>query len=291
MIDVNKIVSSLERNYILKLLEDGKRIDGRGLFEFREIKIETNFSPKAEGSADVFLGDTRVMCGVKYDIGKPYSDNPDQGVVTVMSEYVPIASPMFESGRPGEASIQLARVVDRGLRHTNCIDKKELCIEPNKAVYILFVDCYMMDYFGNLTDCAAIAAITALVSAKIPGAKWEDVNAKDPDAKDPDAKPEQFEAVWDGTIKPLTIHEIPLSITFGRVGDVIFVDPILSEELIMDGSIAFAVDEKKQITSIQKYGNATWTVEEIMEISQKAIEIADGLRKSLNLRQYTPKSS
>ena len=286
MIDVNKIVSSLERNYILKLLKEGKRIDGRGLFEFREIKITTNFSPKAEGSADVFLGDTRVMCGVKYDIGKPYSDNPDKGVVTVMSEYVPIASPMFESGPPREASIQLARVVDRGIRHTNCIDNKSLCIKPYKAVYILFVDCYMMDYFGNLTDAAAIAAIAALLSAKIPGAKWEDVNADNPDEKE-----EQYEAVWDGTIKPLTIHEIPLSITFGRVGDVIFVDPILSEELIMDGSIAFAVDEKKQITSIQKYGNATWTVDEIMEISQKAIEIADNLRKNLNLRQYTPKAS
>ena len=286
MIDVNKIVSSLERNYILKLLKEGKRIDGRGLFEFREIKITTNFSPKAEGSADVFLGDTRVMCGIKYDIGKPYSDNPDQGVVTVMSEYVPLASPMFESGPPREASIQLARVVDRGIRHTNCIDNKKLCIEPYKAVYILFVDCYMMDYFGNLTDAAAIAAIAALLSAKIPGAKWEDVNADNPDEKE-----EQYEAVWDGTIKPLTIHEIPLSITFGRVGDVIFVDPILSEELIMDGSIAFAVDEKKQITSIQKYGNATWTVDEIMKISQKAIEIADNLRKNLNLRQYTPKAS
>ena len=286
MIDVNQIVSSLEKDYILKLLRQGKRLDGRSLFEFREIKITTNFVPKAEGSADVFLGDTRVMCGIKYDVGKPYSDNPDQGVCTVMSEYVPLASPMFESGPPREDSIQLARVVDRGIRHTNCLDYEELCIEPGEAVYILFVDCYMMDYFGNLTDAAAIAAIAALISAKIPGAKWENVNAKNPDTKI-----EKYEAVWDGTMKPITIHEIPLSITFGRVDEVIFVDPNLSEELILDGAIAFAVDEKKQITSIQKYGNATWTVEEIMEISQKAIEIADGLRAKLNLRQYTPKSS
>ncbi|MHA2017118.1 MAG: exosome complex protein Rrp42, partial [Promethearchaeota archaeon] len=171
MIDVNQVVSSLERNYILKHLKDGKRIDGRGLFEFREIKIKTNFVPKAEGSADVFLGDTRVMCGIKYDIGKPFSDNPDKGVCTVMSEFVPIASPMFESGPPREDSIQLARVVDRGIRHTNCLDYDELCIEPGKFVYIIFVDCYMMDYFGNLTDAAAIAAIAALVSAKLPGAK------------------------------------------------------------------------------------------------------------------------
>lgn len=124
MMDINEVVSNLEKNYILKLLKQGKRIDGRGLFEYRDVKIKTGFIPKAEGSADVFLGDTRVMCGVKYDIGTPFSDNPDKGVCTVMSEYLPIASPMFEPGRPDEVAIQLARVVDRGIRHTNCIDYK-----------------------------------------------------------------------------------------------------------------------------------------------------------------------
>ncbi len=272
--DVTKVVSSLEKNYIAKLLKQGKRIDGRGLFEFREIKINADFVPKAEGSADVFLGDTRVMCGVKYDVGRPYGDNPDKGVCTVMSEYVPIASPMFEPGRPGEDSIQLARVVDRGIRHTDCLDYKALCIVPYEHVYVLFIDCYMMDYFGNLTDAAAIAAITALLSAKLPGAK---VNDK--------GQPE-----WDGTYNPIPIKEIPLSVTFGKIDGVIFVDPIISEELCLDGSIAFAVDEKKQVTSIQKYGSAVWSVEEIITLSKKAIEIGDDLRQKLNLRQYVPKS-
>ncbi len=272
MIEVNEVVSSLEKKYISKLLKQGKRIDGRNLFEFREVKVTTNFVPKAEGSADVFLGDTRVMCGIKYDVGKPFSDNPDKGVCTVMSEFVPIASPMFEAGRPGEDSIQLARVVDRGIRHTDCLDYKALCIVPNEHVYILFVDCYMMDYYGNLTDASAIAAIAALLSTNLPGAKVDD----------------NGQPIWDGHYNPLPIKEIPLSITFGKIGDVIFVDPNLSEELCLDGSIAFAVDEKKQITSIQKYGNARWTVEEILTTSKKAIEIADELRIKLNLRQFVP---
>ena len=272
--DVHKVVSTLEKKYVSKLLKQGKRIDGRGLFEFREIKITTNFVPKAEGSADVFLGDTRVMCGVKYDIGRPFGDNPDKGVCTVMSEFVPIASPMFEPGRPGEDSIQLARVVDRGIRHTDCLNYQKLCIVPKEHVYILFVDCYMMDYFGNLTDASAIAAIAALLSVNLPGAK---VNG--------DGEP-----VWDGTYNPLPIKEIPLSITFGKIDGVTFVDPIISEELCLDGSIAFAVDEKKQVTSIQKYGSAVWTVEEIITLSKKAIEIGDNLRQKLNLRQYVPKA-
>ncbi len=274
MIDISKVVSSLEKNYIRKLLKQGKRIDGRGLFEYREVTVTAGFVPKAEGSADVHIGDSRVMCGVKYDIGRPYSDNPDKGVCTVMSEFVPIASPMFEPGRPGEDAIQLARVVDRGIRHTNCLDYNELCVKVGEFVYILFIDCYMMDHFGNLTDTAAIAAIAALLNVNLPRAKI-----------DADGKLE-----WDGTYRPLNISEIPISITFGKIDDVIFVDPILAEEMVLDGSIAFAVDEKKQVTSIQKYKSATWSVEEIMETSAKAVEIADELRKKLNLRQYTPKA-
>ena len=80
MIDISKTVSSLEKDYIRKLLKQGKRIDGRGLFEYREVTVTAGFVPKAEGSADVHIGDSRVMCGVKYDIGRPYSDNPDKGV-------------------------------------------------------------------------------------------------------------------------------------------------------------------------------------------------------------------
>ena len=53
MADIEKIVSTVEKNYILKLLKQGQRMDGRGLFDFREIKIRTNFVPKAEGSAEV----------------------------------------------------------------------------------------------------------------------------------------------------------------------------------------------------------------------------------------------
>ncbi len=111
----SRVISSLERKRILRHLENDERIDGRGFWDYREVSIKTNISPKAEGSVDVHLGKTRVMTGVKYDVGTPYSDNPDEGVTTVMAELVPIASAMFESGRPGEDAIQLARVVDRGI--------------------------------------------------------------------------------------------------------------------------------------------------------------------------------
>jgi exosome complex component RRP42 len=271
MAEIERVVSSLERSYIVKLLKNGERIDGRKLFEFRDIKIRTNYIPKAEGSAEVFLGDTRVCSGVKYEIESPFSDNPDEGVCTVSSEFLPMASPLFESGPPSEDSIQLARVIDRGIRHSNCVDFKTLCVEVGKNVYTLFVDCYIMDYYGNLIDATAIAAVSALISTKLPGAKVE--NGK---------------VVWDGTIKPIKINEIPLSVSFGKIENIIFVDPSLAEELVLDGSMSFAVDESGNINSVQKFGEAVWTVDEIIECGKKAIQLAIELRQKLNLRQYTP---
>lgn len=272
MTEVDRIISTLEKNYIIKLLKQGQRLDNRKLMEYRPVRIINSFVPKAEGSADIYLGDTRVIAGVKYDIGQPFSDNPDEGVCTVASEFLPLASPMFESGPPGEESIQLARVVDRGIRHSNCLDYKSMCIIPNKSVYILFVDCYIMDHYGNLIDATAIAAIVALLSTKLPGAKVEN-----------------DQVIWDNTEKPLKVNEIPLSITFGKLENIIFADPALAEEFVMDGSISFAVDESGNICSVQKFGNAAWTVDEIVEASKKAIELANELRAKLNLRQYVPK--
>lgn len=273
MMDASDIVTVIERDYIADLLKKGKRIDGRGLFDIRKVEMKTDFIPKAEGSADVKLGDTRVICGIKYDVGEPYPDSPDQGVATCMTEFVPFASPMFETGPPSIEAIEVARVVDRGIRHGNCIDNKKLCIKSGKQVYIIFIDLYIMNYYGNLIDASAIAAIAALVSAKIPGAKYDD---------------EKETAVWDGKFQKLPLSELPVSITFGKINDTVFVDPSLPEDLCLDGRISYAIDESGNIASIQKSGIATWDQEEVIRYSKIAVEKANELRSKLNLRQYEP---
>lgn len=274
MMDASDIVTIIERDYISDLLKKGKRIDGRGLFDIRDVKIETDFIPKAEGSADIRLGSSRVICGIKYDVGTPYMDSPDEGVATCMTEFVPFASPMFETGPPSIEAIEVARVVDRGIRHGNCIDNKKLCIKKGEQVYIIFIDMYIMNYAGNLIDAGAIAAITALVSAKIPSAKFDE---------------EKGEAVWDGKWMKLPLNELPVSITFGKINDMVFVDPSLPEDLCLDGRISYAIDESGNIASIQKSGVATWDQEEVIRYSKIAVEKANELRSKLNLRQYEPK--
>ncbi|MFX1501601.1 MAG: exosome complex protein Rrp42 [Promethearchaeota archaeon] len=272
MMDVRRIISKIERDYIISNLKKGERIDDRGLWDYRKFQVKSDIIASAEGSADVSLGKTRIITGLKYEVGEPFPDLPNEGVCTVMAELLPIASPLFERGPPDEQSIELARVVDRGIRHADCVQTKKLCIKEGVSVYILFVDMYVMNYQGNLIDAGAVGALTSLLSSHIPEGIWNE---------------EKGEADWTGkylTGKDL-VNELPFAITYGKIEDIIFLDPNLPEELVSDGKISFSVTEK-EITSIQKSGAATYSIEEIKELGKKSLDIGKKLRKDLNLLQY-----
>ena len=106
------IVSRLKKKKIEEVLAGGKRMDGRAFDQYRDIVINTGVIDKAEGSAECFLGKSRVIVGVKVGLGTPFEDTPDKGVLMCNAEYTPIAHPTFEPGPPDENSIELARVVD-----------------------------------------------------------------------------------------------------------------------------------------------------------------------------------
>ncbi|MEW6069448.1 MAG: RNA-binding protein, partial [Candidatus Thermoplasmatota archaeon] len=129
-------ISELKKDYLYELAENGKRADGRKFDDYRKILVERSIIANAEGSARVKLGNTDVLVGVKIEPGEPYLDSPEKGVLTVSAELVPIASPAFESGPPSPEAIELARVVDRGIRESDSINLAKLCITPKEKVWV-----------------------------------------------------------------------------------------------------------------------------------------------------------
>ena len=95
-------VAKLEQKTVVDLILKGKRIDERGPFDYRPMTIMLGIIEKANGSAEVYLGKTKVLAGVKVEIGTPFPDTPDEGILTVNAEFVPLASPTFEAGPPDE---------------------------------------------------------------------------------------------------------------------------------------------------------------------------------------------
>jgi exosome complex component RRP42 len=258
-------VPSVKRKQILELAESGKRIDGRSLTDTRDLEIKVNYVDKAAGSAAVRLGGTYVIAGVKYEQGSPFPDTPNEGVLSVTSEFVPMASPDFEPGPPTVESIELARVVDRGLRESKLLDTSKLCIIPNNKVWIAWLDLYILDHCGNLIDTAALAALTALLTSKLPKAE---------------VKGDKIE-VTDEFI-PTPLCDIPVNVTMAKIGDKLFVDPSIEEEEVMDCRISMTFTQDGKICAIQKGKAGYLTPEEIV----RAMEIAK--TKSQEMRKKLP---
>jgi exosome complex component RRP42 len=262
---MSSLVTRVRLKQIEQFIEKGKRLDERGLHDYREIKIEQGLIEKAEGSARVLLGKTEVLVGVKVETGEPFPDTPNEGVMTVNAELVPIASPNYEAGPPNEDSIELARVVDRGIRESKAIDNEKLCIEPGKKVFVVFVDVYVLNQDGNLIDASAIAAMAALLNTKMPNYEIKDGELK----------------IKTG-YTPLPVKSHPVTVTMGKINNTLIVDPGLEEEQVMDSRISMAINEEGHICAVQKGGSGYFTPQQILEASKIAQEKAVEIRKKLN---------
>ncbi|MEM4339806.1 MAG: hypothetical protein QXE03_06290, partial [Candidatus Nitrosocaldus sp.] len=66
------IVEQLRRAQMNELLALNKRLDGRGLKDHRELRIDVGLIKKANGSALVSLGNTQVIAGIKVEVDEPF---------------------------------------------------------------------------------------------------------------------------------------------------------------------------------------------------------------------------
>ncbi len=252
----SEIMSDIKRDHIVKLLEEGKREDGRGIEDFRKIQVETNCIESADGSARVKIGKTEVIAGVKIIPGTPFADTPNIGVLTTGAELIPMAHASFESGPPGEDAIELARVVDRGIRESGMVDVEALCITPGAEVWMCFIDIYALDYDGNLFDASNLAAVCALKTAVIPG--------------------EQY---GKGENKPLPITCVPVSVTEVKVGNTLIVDPNFDEEQISSARLTVTTDDNGNFRAMQKGGCGSITLDELSLCLDRAVEKGAEIRK------------
>ena len=259
-----EIIASLEKRYLTDLISKGQRMDNRGFWEGRPIQIVPNVIKKAEGSAMVKWGDTKVVAGVKAQLGAPFPDTPNDGVITVNLELSPISSPSFESGPPGPLAIEMARVVDRGIRESKIIPMNDpkICVVPGKTVWILFVDIYILDDGGNLIDVSALAAMAALANTRINKVQIDE---------------ETEEVTLLEETEPLPRNGCVASLTYVKINDLILYDPNLIEDRGKNARFSLAITDDGLISSMQKGETGVFLEEEIVTILEKASQQVKGL--------------
>lgn len=116
------------------------------------------------------------------------------------------------------------------------------------------LDLFAMNDDGNLMDAACIAAVAALMDAKIP------------------VYDEKLERVKFGewTNKKLPLEkEVPVLMTFHKIGNRIILDPIVEEEESSDTRIGIGILDGK-INAMQKGNDTCFELEEAYEIFEQA---------------------
>lgn len=252
------ILPKIKVETLASLVKKGIRLSGRGLEDYRDISIELNYIPNAEGSALVKLGNTQVLVGVKLEVGTPYPDTPNEGTMVVSAEFVPTASPVFEPGPPDENAIELARVIDRSIRELRAIDLSKLVLIPGKKVWNVWIDIYVLDHDGNLIDASSIASLAALLVAKVPKAEI---------TQEGEVKVDK--SIYVG---PLPINHKVITVTVGKLRDVLLVDPDLEEESVLDTKLVIALSDDGRVAGIQKTGMGYLTKDEVLKILDIALK-------------------
>jgi len=238
------IIWDLRADAVKQLVQEGKRQDGRKFGDYRDISFETGISDNANGSCKVTLGETVVLAGTKFGLSEPYPDSPNKGSITVGVELMPMASPTFEPGPPRANAIELARVVDRGIRESKAIDFEALCITEGEQVWFAFIDTYVANDAGNLFDACSLAALGSLLEAK-------------------------FSKLEDGKIvkgeygSKLKMNNKPILCTASKIGNEILADTTITEEKARDARLSIATISDTEMSAFQKGEPGFFTRNEI----------------------------
>ncbi len=261
--------TNLTQDTLARIFAQGKRFDGRKMFETREFSVSGEVSNKAEGSARVKLGKTDVAVGIKLELGTPYNDSPDKGNLMVSGDLLPLASPRFEAGPPKFNAIELPRLIDRMVRESHMIDLKKLVVTPGEKVWTVIIDIYPINDDGSLIDAASIAVLYALMNAKLP--KIGENGKIDYDQ-------ESTEKL------PLNEGVLPLSFTFYKLGESLLVDPNREEEEACESKIVFGLsmnNKEHMIHSCQKGLMTPFSKQEISKMMEELPKLYDDTLKKL----------
>ncbi|KAI0693065.1 ribosomal protein S5 domain 2-like protein [Cytidiella melzeri] len=188
-------ISKSERSYIQTSLHStpALRADGRGLFDFRSVFLETGIAPLANGSARVNVGKspqeggggTEVIAAVKLEVEDVQSgDGVDGGRIACNVSCSPAAYSHVPSNSLDDLQYDYTTVLHQALSHPT-LHPKNLGILPKKKAWLLNLDVTILSDAGNAFDVMFMAARAALWDTKVPKTRSVQYAGKKP-ARVPD---------------------------------------------------------------------------------------------------------
>ncbi|KAK4684809.1 exosome complex component RRP45, partial [Tremellales sp. Uapishka_1] len=248
---------TIQKDFLLSALGEGKRLDGRLPLETREFTLE--FGDEL-GCVECRLGKTAVLAQVSATIVKPREDRPYEGFLLINSEISPMASSVYEAGRSSDDEVLITRLLEKSIRRTEAVDREALCILAGEKVWQLRLSLHFLSDSGNLLDCASLAAMTALKHFRKPEVEviGDEVIIHSPDERAPVS---------------LAIHHTPLCITFAYFENLPpIIDPTHLEETLASGTMTVTLNAQRELCVLSKAGGTPLTADEIMGVVRVGVE-------------------
>lgn len=139
----------------------------------RPIAINVNSIDTADGSSIVKIGNTTIVCGIKAELSAPKASEQENGFIVPNIELTPLCSSKFRPGPPTEEAQVYSRCLADIINNSECLDLKQLCIEKEKLVWVLYCDLSCFDHDGCILDASIIAIISALKTLKLPRVNYD----------------------------------------------------------------------------------------------------------------------
>jgi len=144
------------------LIKDGKRLDGRGFDEIRNIKMEVSVLDRAQGSAYMEWGKNKVIVGVygPRELHPKFLQDPTKAMLRCIYNLAPFSVEERKKPGPDRRSVEISKVTAEALSSVVMLERF-----PNTVIDV-FIEVLQADAG---TRCAGLtAASLALADAGIP---------------------------------------------------------------------------------------------------------------------------
>ncbi|CAM4793867.1 unnamed protein product [Rotaria magnacalcarata] len=256
----SKVIGKCEEKFIIRCLRDRQRLDHRLPFVTRDIKIEFR---EEYGSAVVSLGLTKVLAQTCCKIVKPKETRPNEGRLRLQLKNSHNMVFNFETGRQTQWTTLMSRHLLQNIRDSGCVDMESLCILAYEHVWEISVNLHVVDYDGNILDCANLAALCALAHFRYPAVT---VTGTD-------------HSLTERNPQPIRILHYPIMISFALFenGEYMLIDACEAEEKVMEGLFAIGMNQHKELSTLAMFGEICLTRDQI----ENCISLAHNLVRDI----------
>lgn len=263
----SKTIAKCEKNFIVRCLKDRQRIDHRTPFVVREVQIEFR---EEYGSVTVSLGLTKVLAQTSCRIVKPKETRPNEGRLRLQLKNSHSMVFNFETGRQAQWTTLMSRQLLQNIRDSGCVDMESLCILAHEHVWEISVNLHVLDYDGNILDCANLAALCALAHFRYPAVTVVGTDV-------------QIHPVNERNPQPVRILHFPIMISFALFenGEYMLIDACEAEEKVMEGLFAVGMNQHKELSTLAMLGEISLSRDKIQNCIALAHHIVLDITKQM----------